>query len=162
MRIRDATEADWPAMWSYMRGIVAEGETFSWDLDIDEQDARGYWLSERRGHTFVAVDETDVPLGATRMEPNRGGGGAHVASAGFMVDRGARGRGIGRMLGERVIEQARADGYRAIQFNAVVASNTAAVALWTSLGFQILATVPDGFRRPSGEYVGLHVMYLSL
>ena len=162
MRIRDATVADWPAMWAFMRAIVRAGEAFSWDLDTSEEQARGYWLSEGRGHTFVAVGEDDVPLGATRMEPNRGGGGAHVASAGFMVDPRARGQGIGRALGERVIEQARADGYRAVQFNAVVESNVEAVSLWQSLGFEILSTVPEGFRRPSGEYVGLHIMYLRL
>ncbi len=54
------------------------------------------------------------------------------------------------------------DGYRAIQFNAVAASNARAVGLWRSLGFEVLATVPDGFRHPTLGYVGLHIMYRPL
>jgi hypothetical protein len=56
----------------------------------------------------------------------------------------------------------REHGFRAIQFNAVVESNVGAVRLWESLGFTIVGTVPGAFRRPSGEYVGLHVMHLPL
>jgi ribosomal protein S18 acetylase RimI-like enzyme len=52
--------------------------------------------------------------------------------------------------------------FRAIQFNAVVASNTPAVALWQSLGFVIVGTVPDAFVSPSHGDVGLHVMLLAL
>lgn len=71
-------------------------------------------------------------------------------------------RGIGRALGECVLEQARSDGYQAMQFNAVVETNTRAVALWRSLGFEVLATVPQGFCRPDGDYVGLRIMYRRL
>ena len=56
----------------------------------------------------------------------------------------------------------RASGFRAMQFNAVVAPNTRAVALWRSLGFEIIGTVPEAFRRPTDGYVGLHVMYRRL
>ena len=54
---------------------------------------------------------------------------------------------------------ARAAGYRSMQFNAVVETNTRAVALWRSLGFEIIGTVPGAFRHPEDEYVGLHVMF---
>ena len=79
-----------------------------------------------------------------------------------MVDTAHAGRGAGRALGLHVIEQARADGYRALQFNAVVESNTQAVKLWRSLGFEVLATIPEGFHHPRLGYVGLHIMYLKL
>jgi ribosomal protein S18 acetylase RimI-like enzyme len=85
-----------------------------------------------------------------------------VATAGFMVDPANADRGIGRRLAEHVLEQARADGYRAIQFNAVVETNARAVHLWQSLGFSVLATVPEGFRHPEHGYVGLHIMYRAL
>ena len=49
-----------------------------------------------------------------------------------------------------------------MQFNAVVESNTRAVALWRSLGFEVLTTVPEGFDHPTDGYVGLHIMYRSL
>jgi GNAT superfamily N-acetyltransferase len=80
----------------------------------------------------------------------------------FMVDPAHAGRGVGRTLGEHVIGWARAQGYRAMQFNAVVETNTRAVSLWRSLGFQILATVPEAFHHPVHGYVGLHVMHRRL
>jgi ribosomal protein S18 acetylase RimI-like enzyme len=58
--------------------------------------------------------------------------------------------------------QAGADGHRAIQFNAVATSNARAVDLWRSLGFEVLTTVPEGFRHPALGYVGLHIMYRPL
>jgi len=79
-----------------------------------------------------------------------------------MVDPDHAGRGVGRALGEHVIARARADRYRAMVFNAVVEANTRAVALWRSLGFEVLATVPEGFHHPVEGYVGLHIMYRRL
>ena len=49
-----------------------------------------------------------------------------------------------------------------MQFNAVVETNTAAVTLWRSLGFEILATVPEAFDHRRHGLVGLHVMYQRL
>jgi GNAT superfamily N-acetyltransferase len=85
-----------------------------------------------------------------------------VGTASFMVAPAARGRGVGRVLGEHVVAWHRSQGYRAIQFNAVVETNTAAVRLWTSLGFEVVGTVPGAFRHPVHGYVGLHVMHLPL
>jgi GNAT superfamily N-acetyltransferase len=79
-----------------------------------------------------------------------------------MVDPAAQGHGIGRALGEYVVDWTRAAGYRGIQFNAVVETNTAAVALWRKLGFEIIGTVPGAFDHPEHGYVGLHVMYRPL
>jgi L-amino acid N-acyltransferase YncA len=160
--IRDATPDDWPAIWSFLRRIVAAGETFTWDRDVSEDEARSMWLHEPPGRTVVAVDDDGTILGTAETHPNQGGPGAHIANAGFMVDPAHAGRGVGRALGEHVIARARADGYRAMQFNAVVETNTAAVALWQSLGFEILATVPEAFHHPEKGRVGLHIMYRRL
>ena len=164
MLIRDATAGDWPAIWPFMRRIVEAGETFSWDRDLSEERARAFWLHEPpgRGRTVVAVDPAGTIVGTAETHPNHGGPAAHVASAGFMVDPGHGGRGVGRALCEHVLDQARADGYRAMQFNAVVETNTRAVALWRSLGFEVLATVPEAFNHPVAGYVGLHIMYRRL
>lgn len=162
MLIRDATPEDWPAIWLFMRVIVAEGTTFSWDRDIAEETARDAWINAPPGRTLVAVDDDGTVVGTAEMGPNHGGPGSHVATAGFMVDPANADRGIGRRLAEHVLEQARADGYRAIQFNAVVETNARAVHLWRSLGFSVLATVPEGFRHPEHGYVGLHIMYRVL
>jgi GNAT superfamily N-acetyltransferase len=98
-------------------------------------------MEEPPGQTVVA-EEDGVIAGSAKMGPNRSGRGAHVATASYMVDRAHQGRGIGRALGDYTLGWARAAGYRCMQFNAVVETNTAAVHLWQSLGFQILATVP--------------------
>ena len=102
------------------------------------------------------------PFAPTPMSVAKPGRGAHVATASFMVDPAAQGRGAGRALGIHVLDWARGAGYRGIQFNAVVETNHAAVRLWESLGFEILATVPGAYNSREHGYVGLHVMFLPL
>ena len=158
MEIRDATAQDWPAIWPFLREIVAAGETYAYDRDLTEAGARALWMQSPPARTVVAVDDGTV-LGTATMGPNRGGPGAHVATGSFMVDPAHAGRGVGRALGEHLIAWAAGAGYRAIQFNAVVETNAAAVALWRSLGFEVLTTVPEAFEHPAHGFVGLHVMY---
>ena len=66
------------------------------------------------------------------------------------------------MLGEWALEWAREQGYAAMQFNAVVETNTAAVALWRDLGFTVVGTVPEAFDSATHGLVGLHVMHRYL
>lgn len=165
MLIREATLADWPAVWPFMKEIVRAGETFSWDRDLAEDQARAIWFQwngQPRGHTVVATGADGTVLGTAETGPNHGGPASHVASAGFMVDPAHAGQGVGRALGEHVLELARAEGYRGMQFNAVVETNTTAVWLWRSLGMEVLATIPEGFCHPVHGFVGLHIMYQRL
>ncbi len=85
-----------------------------------------------------------------------------MATASFMVDPRQQNHGIGRALGVEVVDWARRTGYRAIQFNAVVESNAAAVHLWRALGLEVLATVPEAFDHADHGLVGLHLMYKRL
>jgi L-amino acid N-acyltransferase YncA len=161
MQIRAAVRGDWPAIWPTFQEIVAAGETYAYPEHLTSDEAEALWLEPPPAHVVVAVDRDDV-LGTARMGPNRPGRGAHVATASFMVASGARGRGVGRALGEYVLEWAAANGYRALQFNAVVETNHAAVQLWTSLGFRIIGTVPEAFDSRRHGLVGLHVMHRPL
>lgn len=160
MDIRPAREDDWSQIYPIFAGIVADGRTYAYPDDLSSDEARALWMEPPPGRAVVAVDGDRV-LGSAKMGPNRPGRGAHVATASFMVDPAAQGRGLGRALGEHVVAWARDTGYRAIQFNAVVETNTGAVHLWQSLGFRILTTVPGAFDHPEHGYVGLHVMYLE-
>jgi GNAT superfamily N-acetyltransferase len=165
MLIRDATIEDWPAIWPFMRDIARAGETFSWDTDISEQDARDgwfHWQADGRGCAVVAAAADGTILGTAEMGPNHGGPASHVASASFMVDPAHARQGVGRALGEHILKRAAGAGFQAMVFNAVVAANVAAVTLWRSLGFEVLTTIPDGFRHPVAGYVGLHIMYRRL
>jgi ribosomal protein S18 acetylase RimI-like enzyme len=90
------------------------------------------------------------------------GNGSHIASASYMVGPAHSGRGVGRALCEYTVEWARAAGFRAMQFNAVVETNVPAVKLYRSLGFEVLGTVPEGFRHPTKGCVGLHIMHRTL
>jgi L-amino acid N-acyltransferase YncA len=162
MVIREATAEDWPAIWLILKDEGTAGETLTWDSDRTEARARAGWMRDLPGRTFVAVDDDGSVIGSADTHPLHPGPGAHVANAGFVVDRARRGEGVGRALCLHVLEQARADGYLAMQFNAVVETNTPAIRLWRSLGFQILATVPEAFRHPTHGYVGVHIMHRRL
>ncbi|HET8779141.1 MAG TPA: GNAT family N-acetyltransferase [Agromyces sp.] len=159
--IRPATTRDWDAIRPIFDQVVGEGETYAYPMSLTSDEARALWMEQPPGLTVVA--EVDgVIVGTAKMGPNRPGHGDHIGTASFMVDRAARGTGVGRRLGEYVIDWHRRAGFEGIQFNAVVASNEAAVRLWTSLGFEIVGTVPNAFRSPRFGRVGLHVMFLAL
>ena len=159
--VRAATDHDWPRIWPFFEATVRAGETYAYPLDLTLKTGRDLWMADPPGATVVLEDGGEL-LGSARMGPNRPGRGDHIGTASFMVAPEARGRGVGRTLGEYVVQWHRDQGYRGIQFNAVVETNTAAVRLWRSLGFEIVGTVPGAFRSPTRGYVGLHVMYLSL
>jgi L-amino acid N-acyltransferase YncA len=165
MEIREAVADDWAAIWPFFHEIVTAGETYAYDPELTEEQARPLWMSpssSKPARTTVAVDADGTVLGSANMYPNRPGAGSHVASASFMVDGSKRGRGVGRALCQDMIDWAAAAGFRAIQFNAVVETNERAVKLWQDLGFRIIGTVPEAFHHPTHGYVGLHVMHRML
>jgi ribosomal protein S18 acetylase RimI-like enzyme len=110
----------------------------------------------------VALDEAGRVVGTAKMNRNHGGNASHIASASYMVDPEHTGRGVGRALCTYSLEWARAAGYRAMQFNAVAETNVPAVRLYRSLGFDVIGTLPEGFRHPEAGYVGLHIMHRAL
>jgi L-amino acid N-acyltransferase YncA len=162
MLIREATDKDWPAIWPFFHAIVSAGETFTYPVDLDEEQGRDWWLLSEPDRTVVAVDDAGTVVGTAKMNRNHMGNGSHVASASYMVSPERAGRGVGRALCVYTVNWASKAGYRAMQFNAVVETNTHAVRLYRSLGFEVIGTLPEGFRHPTEGYVGLHIMHKSL
>jgi GNAT superfamily N-acetyltransferase len=157
--IRDAVDADIVKVAPFFRAIVSAGETYAYPDDLDDRAIAELWLERPPGRTIVALDSEGTILGSAKFGPNRPGRGSHIATASFMVDPAAQGQGVGRALGEAVLNLARAQGFHGMQFNAVVETNKAAVSLWLSLGFTIMTTIPEAFDHPRFGLVGLHVMY---
>ena len=160
MIIRHARPEDAAAIWRIFQAVVAPGDTYAFTPDTTEQDAVAYFLGP--GITsFVAVDDGRV-VGIYKLIPNRIGRGSHVSNASFMVDPTAQGRGAGRALGEHCLDEARRQGYEAMQFNFVVSTNTAGVALWKKLGFEIIGTLPKAFDHARLGKVDALVMHRFL
>jgi L-amino acid N-acyltransferase YncA len=160
LRLRRAANDDWPAIWAIFRTVVATGDTYTYAPDMPEADARRIWMGPEFA-TYVA-ERAGAVVGTYVLKPNQPALGAHVANAGYMVRPGAFGGGIGTAMAEHSLTEARAAGYRAMQFNAVVRTNARAVALWQRLGFRVIGTVPEGFRHRELGYVDLLIMYRSL
>ena len=157
MQVRPAEPEDRAAIWPSLYRIVADGDTYRRPRDTGESDARTWWMRKPGGRVYVAADDGGTVLGTAEPHPNRPAGGAHVADAGFRVSHAAAGRGVGRALALHPLEEAKR-WVSAMRFNAVVETNTRAVAPWRSLGFRMLATVPEAFAHRSDRVgrIGAH------
>lgn len=166
-----------------MEPTVRAGETYTFPPDSPEEALRGIWLPADAGEpvetthdagaslrvlrSYVVTEETggDSPpmiVATAQLHPNLPGAGSRIANASFMVHPDHEGKGYGRLLAHHVLNDAFAHGYRGMIFNAVVESNTGAVHLWESLGFDIMTSIPDAFDHPSLGPVALHIMYKGL
>ena len=161
MKIRPATETDRDAIWNIFHEIVAAGDTYALDPHLSREDALAYWFAHGTD-TYIAEQPGIGIVGTYILRPNQSGGGSHVANAAFMVATSAHGQGIGRAMAEHCLDEARRLGFRAMQFNFVISTNTAAIRLWQELGFKTVGTLPGAFRHAKKGYVDVYVMYRSL
>jgi ribosomal protein S18 acetylase RimI-like enzyme len=159
--IRLATRGDDEALWKILEPVLRAGETYPQPRDISREAALAYWW--RPEHTiFVAEDEDGTLSGTYYLKANSGGPAGHVANCGYMVAARAAGRGIGRALCLHSLQQAPKRGFRAMQFNLVIATNAPAVHLWQSCGFEIVGRLPGAFEHPVLGFVDALVMYQTL
>jgi GNAT superfamily N-acetyltransferase len=145
--IRNFKRGDWPAIWKFVEPVFRVGETYAFSPAISEQETRKYWI-EIPTITFVAIDADDEILGTYYIKPNQPALGAHVCNCGYIVSEHARGKGVASRMCEHSQEAARRLGFRAMQFNLVVATNEDAVRLWQKLGFNIVGKLPGAFKHP--------------
>lgn len=160
MQLRRFEPADAPALAAILLPVIREGQTYALDRDMDAAAAVAYWTAPEK-MAIVACSGDDV-IGSYYLRANQRGGGAHVANCGYVTAPEARGRGVARAMAEHSFDQARAAGFRAMQFNFVVASNAPAVHLWQSLGFAIVGRVPGAFEHPALGPVDALVMHRAL
>lgn len=160
LRIRPASAADADAIWAMFREVIESGDAFAFDHATSRDDGLRFWLESP---TCCFVAECDgMVLGTYYLRPNQPGRGAHVANGGYMVTRAGQGRGIGRAMGEHSIAEARRRGFRAMQFNMVIATNTPAVHLWEQLGFAVVGRIPRVFVHAVQGEVDALIMHRSL
>lgn len=160
MLIRNATDADKDAVWEIIRQVIDRGDTYVFDPTTPRDEMIEYWFAPNK-YVYVAEENAEV-VGTFLIVQNQPGLGDHVANAAYMVSPKARGKGIGRKLGEFSIEEAKRLGFAAMQFNFVVSSNIAAVELWKGLGFNIVGTVPNAFRHKQNGLTDAFIMYREL
>ncbi|MDT8899811.1 N-acetyltransferase family protein [Anaeroselena agilis] len=155
--IRRAEDSDFGDIWPILKEVFSRGDTYSFSPDTSEREAFRIWM-ETPLATYVAVEDGRV-MGTYFLKPNQPGLGAHVCNAGYAVGSAVRGRGIGRAMCEHSLSEARALGFKAMQFNFVVSTNKAAVELWQKCGFAIAGRLPKAFAHKDQGLVDALVMY---
>lgn len=157
--IRRAVPGDLDEMWALFEPLLAGGDAFPFGAGFEKATFQLHWFGSHRAYVACAGGRI---LGMYKMGANYPDHGAHVASATYAVAAQAQGRGIGRMMVEHSLAQARQEGFLAMQFNYVVSTNVAAMALYRKLGFKIAGTLPQAFRHRELGLVDAFVLHRFL
>jgi L-amino acid N-acyltransferase YncA len=159
---RPARLEDFEEIYDIFGNVIDEGRTYSYTHEeMTPERSLAYWISAKGTHCIVADVEGKI-AGVAAVRPNRTGRADHVANASFIVHPDYRRLGIARSLGQRALACAKEEGYKAMQFNFVVSSNKVAVALWQSLGFEIIGVMPQGFQHVELGLVDVYIMHRFL
>ncbi|WP_172297500.1 GNAT family N-acetyltransferase [Pseudoruegeria sp. HB172150] len=160
LTIRPATPEDDDAIWAVLKPAIEAGDTFTADPNGGREGGFAYWRPAGASN-FVAELDGEI-LGTSYLKPNQKGGGTHVCNAGYCTAPQARGKGVARALLAHSLEEARTRGFRAMQYNFVVSTNTRAIDTWERAGFQIAGRLPGAFLHPQQGYVDALVMFRTL
>jgi L-amino acid N-acyltransferase YncA len=158
--IKLAQHNDFDKIWPIFQAVITTGDSHVFEPSMGYEEAESYWMSPAH-RVYIAEYEGHV-AGTFILKPVQIGLGSHIANASYMVHPDFQQKRIGKTMGEFSIQEAIKLGYKAMQFNIVVSTNLPAVSLWKSLGFRIIATVPNGFKHQALGFVDTYVMYLSL
>jgi L-amino acid N-acyltransferase YncA len=160
LSIRPAETTDHDAIWAILEPVIREGATYPLDPDLTREGAFEYWFAPGKS-VYVAEQDGEV-LGTYYLKANSTGLADHVANAGYMTHPAARGRGIAMNMARDSFRRAKDAGFRSMQFNLVIASNTQAVHLWQKIGLQVIGRLPEAFRHKRLGYVDAFIMYRML
>lgn len=160
VEIRPAASKDHDAIWGLLEPVFRAGDTYAIDPDISRDAALAFWTGPHHS-VFLAKVAKDI-LGTYFMRPNQGGGGRHVCNCGYVTSSAAQGKGIARAMMTHSFSEARRQGYRAMQYNFVVETNSRAIDIWTRAGFETVGRLPKAFIHPTKGYVDALVMTKDL
>lgn len=161
VRVREYREEDIPSMIRIWNEVVEEGNAFPQEECLTEETGKIFFGEQ----TYCGVAENALNgelLGLYILHPNNVGRCGHISNASYAVRSEYRGRGIGKKLLTDCMANAKRCGFTVLQFNAVVATNTAARRLYENLGFKQLGTIPGGFRMKDGRYEDICPYYILL
>lgn len=143
------------------RCVTATATSYVYADNMSDADIARYWFTDTA--IYVAIDNSSgAVVGTFVIRDNKPGYGSHICNAGFMVHPDYRRLGIGDAMCDRALYEARIAGYRGMQFNVVVSTNAASIALWKKKKFRIIGTIPGGYAHKTQGYVDLHIMFRSL
>ena len=160
IKITPATSADEERIWALLQPVFSAGDTYAVDPLIDREAAIAYWMEADKTAFILRIEGQAV--GTYYIRPNQPGGGAHICNCGFITAPSARGKGVARRMLEHALIEAKQQGYRAMQFNFVLASNQRALALWQRNGFATIGRIPRAFLHPKQGYVDALILHRSL
>ena len=159
--IRPYTDSDLPQMNALWNEVVRDGVAFPQTECLDAQSGAAFF-GEQTYCGVAEVTESGKLLGLYILHPNNVGRCGHICNASYAVDSASRGQHIGERLVRDCLEQGKAHGFRILQFNAVVKTNTAARRLYEKLGFTQLGVIPQGFLMQDGHYEDICPYYYVL
>lgn len=159
MEIRKFEKQDVPALMRIWNEVVDAGQAFPQEDDLTSESAEEFFSSQ--SFTGAAVENGEV-VGLYILHPNNVGRCGHIANASYAVRSDMRGKQVGRQLVTDCLHKCRELGFRVMQFNAVVADNAPALALYKSLGFVRLGVIPGGFRKKDGTYADIIPHYFDV
>lgn len=160
MVLTDATPAHRDAMAALFRDVCRNGDALPFTEETPDALFDAMWLPAEVC-TRVALVGGEV-VGMYKLNANLPGRASHVGSATYLVRPDMQGKGIGRTMLQDSLSRATALGFRSMQFNFVVSTNRAAVALYEKHGFSVVGTLPGAFAHKQLGYVDAYVMFRSL
>ena len=160
IKIIPATSADEERIWALLQPVFSAGDTYAVDPLIDREAAIAYWMEADKTAFILRVEGQAV--GTYYIRPNQPGGGAHICNCGVITAPSGRGKGVARRMLDHALIEAKQQGYRAMQFNFVLASNQRALAIWQRNGFATIGRIPQAFLHPKQGYVDALILHRSL
>ncbi len=161
MIVREFKSSDENSVLEIISSAFSKGDTYPYDPDLSKKEFAEIWFSSDK-KVFVAESEKAEILGTFYIKPNQPSLGSHICNAGFVVCDKSKGKGVGKAMAEFSLQKARELGYLAMQFNLVLADNTASLKIWENLGFSKIGLVPEAFKSKNGDFVDAYIIYKKL